>query len=94
MSAVHPDLARCRVEIDAIDDAIVDLLVKRFEVVKKVVVIKEGAGIPALLPDRVEEVVARVTARASEKGVPPDLAELVWRDIIDWTVRYEDGHLG
>ncbi len=94
MSEVHPGLAAARVEIDAIDDKLVDLLVERVAVVGKVVVIKQEAGIAALLPERVEEVVARVCARAEAKGIPPDLAERIWRNLIDWTVQYEERHLG
>ncbi|TCT02425.1 chorismate mutase [Aquabacter spiritensis] len=93
MSAVDPALAAARVEIDAIDDRIVDHLVERVAVVRRVVGIKQAAGIPALLPDRVEEVVARVCDRACAKGIPPDLAEEVWRTIIAWTVRFEESQL-
>ncbi|OYX82544.1 MAG: chorismate mutase, partial [Azorhizobium sp. 32-67-21] len=47
-----------------------------------------------LLPDRVEDVVARVTAQAEARGVPPDLAETLWRRLIEWTVAYEEERLG
>ncbi len=87
-------LADARDAIDAIDDQIVDLLVQRLAVVKNVVIVKEREGIPALLPDRVEEVVERVGLRAAAAGLPPDLTERVWRDLIEWTIAYEDKHLG
>lgn len=92
-SAVPPGLAQARVEIDAIDDAMVDLLARRLAVVERVVAIKTEAGIPALLPDRVEEVVERVCARAAGAGVPSDLVESLWRHLIDWTVGYENKRL-
>lgn len=93
LSPVPEGLRAARVEIDAIDDAMVDLLVRRLKVVEKVVAIKAEAGIPALLPDRVEEVVERVCARARSLGLPPDLPESLWREIIAWTIRYENTHL-
>ena len=91
--SVPAGLAQARLEIDAIDDQIVDLLARRFAVVERVVAIKTEAGIPALLPDRVEEVVARVRARASDIGVPPELADSLWRELIACTIRYENQRL-
>ncbi|OYX87927.1 MAG: chorismate mutase, partial [Azorhizobium sp. 35-67-5] len=40
------------------------------------------------------DVVARVTAQAEARGVPPDLAETLWRRLIEWTVDYEEERLG
>ncbi len=77
-----------------IDDRLVDLLAARLGVVERVIAIKTDAGIPALLPDRVEEVVARVRSRAQDTGLPPDLTEKLWRTLIQWTIDYEDARLG
>jgi isochorismate pyruvate lyase len=82
-----------RAEIDAIDAAMVDLLARRFDVVKRVIEVKRAEGLAALLPQRVEDVVAKVSTAAGEKGVPPDLAEKVWRVMIDWIVAYENAEL-
>lgn len=87
-------LKHLRGEIDAIDDRLVDLLTTRLGVVERVIAIKTDAGIPALLPDRVEEVVARVRSRAQDTGLPPDLSEKLWRTLIQWTIDYEDARLG
>jgi isochorismate pyruvate lyase len=86
-------LAPFRAEIDAIDGAMVDLLAKRFDVVKRVIEVKRAEGLAALLPERVEDVVGKVSAAAIRKGVPPDLAERLWRTLIDWVVEYENGQL-
>lgn len=83
-----------RADIDDIDARLVDLLGARLAVVEKVIAIKTEAGIPALLPERVEEVVARVRAHADGAGVPEDLAEQLWRRLIQWTVEYEEARLG
>lgn len=99
MSAEHEEAARrllkeARVEIDAIDAQMVDLLAARLAVVERVLDIKRKAGLPALLPDRVEDVVARVRERAVSSEVPEDLVEALWRFLIQWTIDYEDARLG
>nr|WP_245263325.1 chorismate mutase [Azorhizobium doebereinerae] len=99
MSAEHEEAARrllkeARVEIDAIDAQMVDLLAARLAVVERVLAIKKEAGLPALLPDRVEDVVARVRERAVSSEVPADLVEALWRFLIQWTIEYEDARLG
>ncbi len=86
-------LAEARADIDALDDQMVDLLVQRVAVVERVLVIKQEAGIPALLPERVEEVVERVCARARAAGLPDDLTDLLWRRLIQWTIDYENERL-
>ncbi|WP_342446995.1 chorismate mutase [Azorhizobium doebereinerae] len=99
VSAEHEEAARrllkeARVEIDAIDAQMVDLLAARLAVVERVLAIKKEAGLPALLPDRVEDVVARVRERAVSSEVPADLVEALWRFLIQWTIEYEDARLG
>lgn len=87
-------LAPFRAEIDHIDAQIVELLARRFEVVKHVIAVKQVEGLAALLPERVEDVVEKVMAQAETKGVPPELAEKLWRVLIDWVVAYENERLG
>ena len=87
-------LPSLRAEIDRIDDAIVDLLAERLGIVRRVVAVKTREGLPALIEARVDEVLAHVRDHAASKGLPPDLAELVWRGIIDWTIRFEESRLG
>lgn len=83
-----------RAEIDRIDAEIVALLARRMEVVKHVIAVKKTEGLAALLPDRVEDVVEKVTARAETEGVPPELAEKLWRLMIEWVIAYENERLG
>ncbi len=87
-------LAPLRATIDALDAAMVDLLAQRFAVVRAVVERKASEGIAARLDDRVEAVVAHVRAKADAAGCPPDLAEHVWRAMIDWIIGFEEKHLG
>lgn len=87
-------LADLRKEIDDIDAALVDLLARRFAVVDRVIAVKAREGLPALLPERVEEVVARVRTLAGAAGIPADAAESVWRALINQTIAYEEAVLG
>jgi isochorismate pyruvate lyase len=87
-------LAPFRAEIDIIDAQMVELLARRFEVVKHVIAVKQAEGLAALLPERVEDVIDKVSARAETKGVPPELVEKLWRVLIEWVIEYENEHLG
>lgn len=93
MSGEH-SLADLRRTIDRIDRQIVALLAERVRCLDRVVVVKSRENLPAAIPERVEEVVAHVRAEAVAAGVPPDLAETLWRNLIGWSIAYEDRHLG
>lgn len=89
----HP-LEGLRQEIDAIDVRLVKLLAERARVVAEVAEVKAANGIPAFIPERVEEVISQVRELAGREGMEPDLAEAVWRAMIDWFVAFEAKHLG
>ena len=82
-----------RDRIDAIDEQLVALIAERMGVVDEVVKTKQAHGLPARLDDRIEEVVARVRAKAERIGAQPDLADVVWRTMIEWVIAYEDRSL-
>ncbi|WP_454813858.1 chorismate mutase [Labrys neptuniae] len=86
-------LVDLRREIDAIDEKLVHLLANRLKVVQRVVKVKNRDGLPANIPERVEEVVASACKRAQAEGLPPELAELIWRDMVAWIIDYENHHL-
>jgi isochorismate pyruvate lyase len=91
---VAPDtLPALRREIDAVDAGLIDLLGKRFDIVQRVIVVKQRDGLPANIPERVEDVVRAARALAGEAGLPQDLVETLWRSMISWTIDYEDSHL-
>jgi isochorismate pyruvate lyase len=83
------DLTRCRSEIDAIDDDILALLVKRFAIVERVIAVKQDLGLPADIPARVDAVLQRVRAKGRKLGLPANLPENLWRHIIAETIAYE-----
>jgi isochorismate pyruvate lyase len=87
------DLSQVRIEIDRIDNALVDLIAERFGYVERAWQIKLGLKQEASVPWRNQQVIDKVRARAVEKGVPPDLCEALWRQMIGWFIQYEEEKL-
>lgn len=79
-----------RARIDALDDKIVDLLVERIGIITEVGHLKAREGIPAILPDRVEQVRERAAARAAAKGLDPDLVRALYTLLIDYSCALEE----
>jgi isochorismate pyruvate lyase len=87
------DMSDVRAEIDRVDTALVDLIGERFGYVERAWQIKLGEKAAANVPWRNQQVVDRVRARAAERGVPPDLCEALWRQMIGWFIQYEEEKL-
>lgn len=87
------DMSEVRAEIDRLDNALVDLIAERFGYVERAWQIKLAAKQQANVPWRNQQVIDRVRARAAEKGVPPDLCEALWRQMIGWFIQYEEEKL-
>lgn len=91
---IPPELLEARRAIDAIDEELITLLVKRFAVVEEVVRIKRATGLPARLQNRVDEVIERAERLAVEKGLPEGIAAALWRELVHQTIVHEDDNLG
>ena len=87
------DLFDVRVEIDRCDKALVDLIAERFGYVERAWQIKLGLGQEANVPWRNQQVFDRVRARAAERGIPPDMCEALWRQMVGWFIQYEEEKL-
>jgi isochorismate pyruvate lyase len=87
------DLGEVRVEIDRIDNALVDRIAERLGYVERAWQLKLQLGQEANVPWRNQQVIDKVRARASEKGVPPDLCEALWRQMIGWFIQFEEEKL-
>jgi isochorismate pyruvate lyase len=81
-----------RAEIDRLDSAILDLVAERFTYVDRAWQLKTHKA-EAVVPWRIQQVIDRVRARAAEKGVPPEMAEALWRQMIGWFIQYEEEKL-
>ena len=97
MSNPHPKdcatMADVRAQIDRVDTALVDIIAERFGYVERAWQIKLAAQQQANVPWRNQQVIDRVRARAEERGVPPDLCEALWRQMIGWFIQYEEEKL-
>ena len=87
------NLDQVRVEIDRIDATLVDLIAERFGFVECAWQLKLEARQEANVPWRNQQVIDKVRARAANKGVPPDLCEALWRQMIGWFIQYEEEKL-
>lgn len=87
------DMGALREAIDAVDRALVGLFAARTAYIERAAELKRGNGLPARIPDRVEEVVARVRASADAAGLDPDLYERLWREVIEAAIALEDRRL-
>lgn len=81
-----------RAEIDRIDDALVDLVAERFTYVDRAWQLKERPD-EATVPWRIRQVIDKVEVRAKERGLPPELAVALWRQMIGWFIQYEEEKL-
>ena len=86
-------MADVRAEIDRVDTALVDIIAERFGYVERAWQLKLAANQQANVPWRNQQVIDRVRARAEERGVPPDLCEALWRQMIGWFIQYEQEKL-
>ena len=81
-----------RVEIDRIDEALVELMAERFTYVDRAWKLKNSPD-EAVVPWRIQQVVDKVREQAEQKGLPPELAESLWRQMIGWFIQYEEEKL-
>ncbi len=84
-----PDMPTLRDQIDALDRQLVRLLATRTGYIDRAVKIKTEAGLPASIPARIEDVVAKVKATAVDEGLDPAIIEVMWRELIDWSIARE-----
>jgi isochorismate pyruvate lyase len=86
------DMEEVRAEIDRIDATLVDLIGERFTYVDRAWQLKQSPA-EARVPWRIQQVINRVRSRAAEKGLPPELTEALWRQMIGWFIQYEEEKL-
>jgi chorismate mutase len=82
-----------RVEIDEIDSELVALIAERARFIDRAIILKKRDGLPAYIPERVEEVVANVRKTARDLGAPEHVVETIWRVMVDEFIAIESGRL-
>lgn len=84
------ELARCRGEIERIDNEIISLLAERLVLGKRTGDLKRVAGLPILDPTREAAVIRRVTTTAREAGLPPEPVREVFWQIVGMSRREQE----
>ena len=89
-NSVKEIMSPYRKSIDELDKEIVDLLVERFKIIRKVAKIKETHNIPSVLQDRVDEVRNNAADRAESQGLNREFVYNLYTMMIDYACKLED----
>lgn len=91
---LRDEMASVRAAIDALDDRIVALLAERQREIERAAAVKPRLGIPARVPERIDEVLDRVAQAARREGMSGELAHSLWSAIIEWAIAHEERLMG
>jgi isochorismate pyruvate lyase len=94
IKAMQDEMSDVRRVIDELDDELVALLAKRQRQIERAARVKPALGIPARVPERVDEVLARVLGAARREGLSVEVAMNLWTAIIEWSISYEERLMG
>ncbi len=86
-------MSELRQQIDMLDQKLIALLAERAGYIDRAIVLKKQESLPARINSRVEEVVANVRNRANDAQLDPALAEMLWRQLIEWSIQREAQHI-
>ena len=78
-----------RHQIDELDVKIIELLANRSEFIDRATELKKSNGMPARIPERIENVVSNARIAAEGLDLDADLVEKIWRILIDWSIQRE-----
>lgn len=90
--AIPADMAEVRDAIDALDRELVPLLGRRLALIRRASELKATPDQARVLW-RIEDVVQKVRAEAQAAGFDADLAEAIWRDMMEHCIRFEENRL-
>lgn len=85
-----PILRPFRDKIDALDQKIVPLLVEREKIIQRVAHIKKESNIPAVLPERVDQVRENAVSIAIQQGGDESYMREIYRKIIALSCEIEE----
>jgi len=88
MPAACASMAELREAIDALDVRLVALMAVRQAYIERAAVLKQDRA-AVRDPARIEDVVAKVLAEARRAGLSEQIAEPVWRTLIEQSIRHE-----
>jgi isochorismate pyruvate lyase len=92
MSETPPEqcrtMAELRAEIDRLDRALVALLAQRQRYIERAAEIKSERS-RVRDEERIADVIVKVTAEAKRTGLRPEIAEPVWRELMERSIAHE-----
>lgn len=84
------DLEEYRDQIDALDEKLIDLLARRFDIVSAVGHLKSQENLSVVQPERAQAVIDRAASLARVKGLDPDFVRKIYEDLIDHAHKLEN----
>ena len=84
------DLQKLRIEIDKVDEDIIRLLTRRFELTKLVGILKAETGISSLSPKRESEQFKKYQTLSEELDLPYPMVEKIFQTIRDQVLENHD----
>jgi len=88
MPAACSSMEELRTAIDTLDARLVALLAVRQAYIERAAQLKTDRG-QVRDPERIEDVVAKVIAEGRRAGLSAEIAEPVWRTLIEASIRHE-----
>ena len=79
-----------RARINALDEQIIDLLRKRYDVIEEVGHLKSREGIASALQDRVDEVRENAASMAAAKGLDEEFIRQLYAQLIEHSCNLEE----
>ena len=89
---MNKTLADLRKEIDTVDDELVNLLAKRFAVVREIGKLKKLQQIQPLDERRWKDVLQKITEKAKNRDIPQDLVKKIYDEIHKTALSLEKDH--
>lgn len=88
------DMTELRAAIDLIDAELIGLFAERMGYIHRAAELKKNVGIPAEVPDRVQEVISNASKLAEGHGLDPSLYGDIWSRIVQAAIAEEKVRLG
>ena len=76
-----------RAEISQLDQALVETIAKRSELVEKILHAKAEAGLPVRDREREADILKRVMAMGAEQGIPSNLIETLFQNLFEASIQ-------
>jgi len=87
------DLNNLRLQIETLDEEILELLAKRFEIVKRIGVLKKTLNQNPLNQNRWAQVLEKVNKKSLELGLNYTQIELIWENIHSYALQLEQNEI-